>query len=368
MNQIPGLDSRPPREGPSARRRDSDTPAMDAEFAALLSASTPEPKLRVEPPAEGAGEGPSPAEAASAPEEPGPKPAARTSGASPETPTESTPAPVAGPEALAGLGTTGPETGAIVAETKPRLAATDPLRAAAAQAAKSATTDETASDMPEDADFASVLADEPEVAAAAEPSAPNRDISERLAVPVAAETNLAGDTSPAAATRDAGLPPVENQPPAGQPVSAQRPTTETPPPTATEVIEQVRLQVRPGLSRINFRLDPPELGRLTIRLVLRRGRLVGEIRAESLEVSRVLENGLDRLRETIREAGVQVESLELRSDTDSALTSDSGQAGKDRSEALPANRRRISSLEVALPARPATASAPTNDQLLDLMA
>ena len=80
------------------------------------------------------------------------------------------------------------------------------------------------------------------------------------------------------------------------------------------LVEQIALQVRPGKSRISLRLDPPDLGRLALRLTLDRGRLVGEIAAESTKVERALAIELPRLERALSEQGVHVDSLELKED------------------------------------------------------
>ncbi len=82
---------------------------------------------------------------------------------------------------------------------------------------------------------------------------------------------------------------------------------------AEALIEQVRIHVKPGQSRIAFRLDPPRLGRLSIRLVMRGGRLLGQVRTESQEAAHLLRSGIEGLRSTMREAGIQVDRLEFQS-------------------------------------------------------
>ena len=63
------------------------------------------------------------------------------------------------------------------------------------------------------------------------------------------------------------------------------------------LLDQLKLHVRPGMSRINFEVDPPELGRLSIQLVLRGDRLVGEIAADSVEVGGItVDTGIELLR------------------------------------------------------------------------
>ena len=116
--------------------------------------------------------------------------------------------------------------------------------------------------------------------------------------------------------------PVEVRVADAAPASAvdRRPLADAPRVTPEEIIQQVKLNMRTGTSRINFMVDPPELGRLAIRLVLRRGRLTGEITAHSGEVRQALAQGLDGLKETMRAAGVHVDSLQVRSEGEAPQT------------------------------------------------
>jgi flagellar hook-length control protein FliK len=77
------------------------------------------------------------------------------------------------------------------------------------------------------------------------------------------------------------------------------------------VVEQIKLHTRPGISRIQMIIDPPELGRLSIRLSLRGDQLVGRVAVESAELLQQLREQLPALREAMSEAGVDVRDFEF---------------------------------------------------------
>ncbi len=129
----------------------------------------------------------------------------------------------------------------------------------------------------------------------------------------------AAGVEPAAFARPTGQPSTPPSQAAAQPSwDASAPSTiEAGGGSSTEsraeaLIEQVRVHVKPGQSRIAFRLDPPRLGRLSIRLVMRGGRLLGQVRTETQEAAHLLRSGIEGLRGTLREAGIHVDRLEFQ--------------------------------------------------------
>ncbi len=126
-----------------------------------------------------------------------------------------------------------------------------------------------------------------------------------------------------------GLGNVTNDSPSTDVAQASAPATRDPI-TSDEIIKQVKLNVRTGTSRINFIVDPPELGRLNIQLTLRNGRLTGQITAESGAVEKALLAGLDGLKATMREAGVHVDSLEVQTKNNPQDQSDWAPASDER--------------------------------------
>ena len=110
-----------------------------------------------------------------------------------------------------------------------------------------------------------------------------------------------------------------------------------------ELIDQVKLHSRPGVSRISFKIDPSELGRLTIKLSLKGGRLVGDILAGNKQIEKLLASGIDQLKSTLTDSGITVEALNIRSEADgenqtrafreAADGSREGSAGRNRRQA-----------------------------------
>ncbi|MCB9834151.1 MAG: flagellar hook-length control protein FliK [Planctomycetes bacterium] len=115
---------------------------------------------------------------------------------------------------------------------------------------------------------------------------------------------------------------------ASRPIAVAQPAATSTAPRLEELVDQLSVQVKPGVSRVSFIVDPPELGRVTVRLLLRRGRLVGEIQADHRDVARTLEQGLDALKHSLRQQGLQVDSLRVQQEN--VQPDDSGTAFADR--------------------------------------
>ncbi len=135
-----------------------------------------------------------------------------------------------------------------------------------------------------------------------------------------------------------GLGNVTNDSPSTDVTQESAPVTRDPI-TSDEIIKQVKLNVRTGTSRINFIVDPPELGRLNIQLTLRNGRLTGRITAESGAVEKALLAGLDGLKATMREAGVHVDSLEVQTKNNPQDQNDWAPASDERRGETPQGKR-----------------------------
>ena len=103
------------------------------------------------------------------------------------------------------------------------------------------------------------------------------------------------------------------------------------PPDIEALMRRAEIEIRPGLSRFSLEVDPPEYGRLDIKLVLRRGRLFGEITAEDTNVAKLVERDLGRLRDIFAAQGIGVEELSIRTKlqdgSDSARKDDHSRRG-----------------------------------------
>jgi flagellar hook-length control protein FliK len=80
---------------------------------------------------------------------------------------------------------------------------------------------------------------------------------------------------------------------------------------AADILRQVRLQLSPHLRRATIQLEPAALGRLDIRLEVRRGRVRAELAVERPETLHVLERHAPELRASLAAAGFEQAELSL---------------------------------------------------------
>jgi flagellar hook-length control protein FliK len=107
------------------------------------------------------------------------------------------------------------------------------------------------------------------------------------------------------------------------PLSAPRPepkASPAPPPPASSaehdeasVLEQVRFFLRPRSSEARFRLDPPELGSVSVKIALDRGELSARIVVERPEIGRLIESRLPELRAALERDGAAFARIEVAS-------------------------------------------------------
>jgi flagellar hook-length control protein FliK len=83
------------------------------------------------------------------------------------------------------------------------------------------------------------------------------------------------------------------------------------PEKAAAVFRQLRLQLTPGTRHAVIQLAPAELGRIAIRVSVRDGRVVGEIRAESAETLAILEKHVPELRAALAQTGFEAADFDL---------------------------------------------------------
>ncbi|HEX6885528.1 MAG TPA: flagellar hook-length control protein FliK [Planctomycetota bacterium] len=75
------------------------------------------------------------------------------------------------------------------------------------------------------------------------------------------------------------------------------------------ILEQIRLHAAPGVRRLTLELEPADLGRLSIQLALRSGRVTAIVRAEDARTLELLERRSDELRTLLDARGVRTDSL-----------------------------------------------------------
>lgn len=78
---------------------------------------------------------------------------------------------------------------------------------------------------------------------------------------------------------------------------------------ATEILRQIRLHSTPDVKRLTLELEPAELGRLSIQLALRAGKLTAIVRAESAATLEALEQRENELQNVLAERGITADSM-----------------------------------------------------------
>ena len=100
--------------------------------------------------------------------------------------------------------------------------------------------------------------------------------------------------------------------PTARPEQASRPTTAEEVERADQVLRQIRLHFgRDGVRQATLSLAPAELGRLSIRIKVRDGKVTAVVRAESPETLDVLERHLPELRSALAQSGLEPGSFDL---------------------------------------------------------
>jgi flagellar hook-length control protein FliK len=78
---------------------------------------------------------------------------------------------------------------------------------------------------------------------------------------------------------------------------------------AEEILRQIRLAIQPDAKHVVLELEPRDLGRLSIRMSLRRGELATVVRVESSETLGLLEQRAQELRALLAERGFESSDL-----------------------------------------------------------
>ncbi len=80
----------------------------------------------------------------------------------------------------------------------------------------------------------------------------------------------------------------------------------------TQTLDKIRVLSRNGSQEIQVRLDPPELGRMQMKLAVDGSSVAARVTVESESVKQVLENGLPQLREALSSQGLRVERFDVQ--------------------------------------------------------
>lgn len=103
---------------------------------------------------------------------------------------------------------------------------------------------------------------------------------------------------------------------------------------AQQVMSRARTLQSDGSAEVEIEIDPPELGRLNIRLVRRDGEVSARIAATEPATLELLQNELQDLRDTLAQSGVTVTrvDVEQRGQRSHQQQSDQWQQNNQRSE------------------------------------
>ncbi|HVS09989.1 MAG TPA: flagellar hook-length control protein FliK [Planctomycetota bacterium] len=153
-----------------------------------------------------------------------------------------------------------------------------------------------------------------EVAAASEESAARNGASAsselRGRTPALADV-LGTAREPAAAARAVPQPPgiaaPETAPPEAQAATERTLSDER----ASDVLRQVRLHLAPRSGHATIQLEPASLGRISIRIALRRGRVSAELQAEKPATLSALERHVPELKAALARQGIESGEFEL---------------------------------------------------------
>jgi flagellar hook-length control protein FliK len=78
-------------------------------------------------------------------------------------------------------------------------------------------------------------------------------------------------------------------------------------------LTQARFAEQTGSSEFTFRLDPPELGRVEVRLTLQGSELKAEVNVADDRVLKLFERQLPELQSKLEDAGVSIKNFDLSS-------------------------------------------------------
>lgn len=182
--------------------------------------------------------------------------------------------------------------------------------------------------------------------------------------PGAASAALAAlEAAPRGETPPVELPQADRPGPtrARGPAAPAAPTGPDPAPLqrAEEILRQIKLHASPGVRRLTLDLDPADLGRLSIQLALRTGKVTAIVRAENPETLALLQEREAELMGLFDQRGLEPDSVRFE------LGFRSGRAGGPAPEPRPARsaRRAAASFTASVPPDAARTPLPRLDTL-----
>ena len=103
---------------------------------------------------------------------------------------------------------------------------------------------------------------------------------------------------------------------------------------AVEKFKSLRL---PERTELNVKLRPEELGEITVKLVLEKGQVNGNILAENKDVVNMLKAQIDGLKQELKNNNVNLTSLNVNVSSDNSFNN--GRGGKEFSQNNSSNSR-----------------------------
>ncbi|MDR2300714.1 MAG: flagellar hook-length control protein FliK [Deltaproteobacteria bacterium] len=134
---------------------------------------------------------------------------------------------------------------------------------------------------------------------------------------------------------------------------------------AKQISQKLIYSARRGVHRLRMNLDPESLGHLDVELKVKGDKLTANIKAESLAAYEALEKEMSSLKQTLAQAGLELE-MTLSYDGDEANPWSMARSGYDNANPNPGQGQAAEGDEAALAAQAETAQSPYEKaQLLD---
>lgn len=118
-----------------------------------------------------------------------------------------------------------------------------------------------------------------------------------------------------------------------------------------QVVEQIKVVVRPESTNLSMQLNPEQLGRVTLHMTMKNGQMTASFFVQNEMAKEALESNIQTLRENLSTQGLKVESVEV-SVSDFSLSErgameygQDAQAGEERQKQPQGKQRRLMRME-----------------------
>lgn len=78
-----------------------------------------------------------------------------------------------------------------------------------------------------------------------------------------------------------------------------------------QILEHMKIQLKPGMDQLEMQLHPESLGSLHIQLTSKSGEVTAQFRVQNEEVKAAIESQIVELKESLKEQGIKVEAVEV---------------------------------------------------------